>query len=132
MPREFRHLMMTKIRRIIRSPESECIAGLLLMQVILVCVAHAAQKTWYTNKMACGDPEMDVTVPGGFSTSFTPGTEDAGRILWQPRHRIRALWESIARFGEYFVTPLAGPVFPATPACAGDPGMISGLVTNGY
>ena len=65
MPREFRHLVMTNIRRIAHSPrEAQCIARLLLMQVILVCVAHAAQKTWMKGRTAGGDPGVDVMPEG--------------------------------------------------------------------
>jgi hypothetical protein len=115
MPREFRYLMMTNIRRIARRPQdAECIMRLLLMQVILVCVAHAAQKTWYTNRMRSGDPDMDVTVPGGFRPPFTAGTDGCGQDSVDiPGAGISALWESIAGRGEYFVTPPARPVFPA-------------------
>jgi hypothetical protein len=61
MQREFRHLVMTNIRRIAHSPhEAQCIARLLLMQVILVCVAHAAQKTWMKGRTTGGDPGVDV------------------------------------------------------------------------
>ena len=49
---------MTNIRRIAHTPaEAECIARLLLMQVILVCVAHAAQRSQTARGMASGcDP----------------------------------------------------------------------------
>jgi len=45
MPRDFSQLVMTNLRRIAHTPrEAECIMGLLYMQVVLVCLAHAAQE----------------------------------------------------------------------------------------
>jgi hypothetical protein len=115
MPREFRHLVMTNIRRIAHTPaEAECIARLLLMQVILVCVAHAAHKTWYSDKLDNGDPDEEVTVPEGFPGSFPRGTDDDRQdSAGTPCCRFLALWEIITGSGDYFVTSLAGPVFPA-------------------
>ncbi|MCK9580843.1 MAG: hypothetical protein M0Q92_10410 [Methanoregula sp.] len=114
MPREFRHLVMTNIRRIAHTPgEAECIARILLMQVILVCVAHAAQKTWIARRMSNGDPGVDTTpagaespAPGEFDT-LEQGPADAPEIL------LRTLWECIAGMGKSCLSPTAGPVFPA-------------------
>jgi len=112
MPREFRHLVMTNIRLIAHSPaEAECIARLLLMQVILVCVAHAAQKTWYSDKLTNGDPE-DVTVPGGLSAPAPSGIDGQDSVD-TPGSRFSALWEIITGFGDGLVNSPAGPVFPS-------------------
>ena len=60
MPREFRYLVMTNIRRIARSPkDAECMARFLVMQVILVCVTEAAQKTWFAGRPVPVDPGTD-------------------------------------------------------------------------
>jgi hypothetical protein len=81
------------------------------MQVILVCVAHAAQKTWYANKLTNGDPE-DVTVPGGLSSPEAAGTGGTDSVD-TPGSRFWALWEIITGFGDSFVNSPAGPVFPS-------------------
>jgi hypothetical protein len=97
MQREFRQLVMTNIRRIAHSPaEAECIARLLLMQVILVCVAHAAQKAWMKGRTAGGDSGVDVVQEG------IPATETIGIIAFEvdpaaaPRVPLRTLWDGIA------------------------------------
>jgi hypothetical protein len=114
MPREFRHLVMTNIRRIAHPPgETECIERLLLMQVVLVCVAHAAQKTWYATGTDCEDPDVDVTVPYGLSSPCTGGTGVCGEgpagVHGIP---LEVLWECIAGKGERHFFSQAGPVFP--------------------
>jgi hypothetical protein len=67
MQREFRHLVMTNIRRIAHSPrEAERIMRLFHMQVILVCVAHAALKWWTAGRKDRRDPGkgmMPVEMP---------------------------------------------------------------------
>ena len=88
MPRKLSHLVITKIRRIAHpSQEAECTARFLQMQVILICVVHAAQKAWYAQRMACGDhpeePEEDV--------SLTPGPADS------PGIPLRVVWACSAR-----------------------------------
>jgi hypothetical protein len=84
------------------------------MQVVLVCVAHAAQKTWHATGMDCEDPDVDVTVPYGLSSPCTGGTggwgEGPAGVHGIPLH---ALWECIAGHGESRFSPPAGPVFPA-------------------
>jgi hypothetical protein len=112
MPREFRHLVMTNIRRIAHTPgEAECIARLLLMQVILVCVAHAAQKTWTARRMSSGNPGVDVTPDGaevpafGEVDTFGQGPADA------PEIPLRTLWEFITGMAKSCFSPPAGPVF---------------------
>lgn len=105
MQREFRHLAMTTIRRIAHpTGEAQCIARLLLMQVVLVCVAHAAQKAWMKGRAAGGDPGVDVmqeenpaTTTGGI-IDFKEDPADA------PVVPFRTLWESFtgreeSRFG---------------------------------
>jgi hypothetical protein len=81
------------------------------MQVILVCVAHAAQKTWYANKITNGAPE-DVTVPGGLSAPVPAGIDGQDSVD-TPGSRSWALWEIITGFGDSFVNSPAGPVFPS-------------------
>jgi hypothetical protein len=100
MPREFRHLVMTNIRRIAHSPrEAQCIARVLLMQVILVCVAHAAQKTWMKGRMAGGDPGVNV-MPGEIPATATREIKacevDPAAVPVIP---LRTLWECIAGTG---------------------------------
>jgi hypothetical protein len=95
MPRKFRHLVMTNIRRIAHSPaEAECIARLLLMQVILVCVAHAARKAWMKRRTAGGDPGVDVIqeeIPATATSEIVAFEEDPADA---PRVPLRTLWES--------------------------------------
>ncbi|MDP3564357.1 MAG: hypothetical protein Q8R70_07675 [Methanoregula sp.] len=101
MPREFSHLVITKIRRIAHSPqEAECIARLLIMQVILVCVVHAAQKTWSAGRVASDDSPEDLessgallTVPAGIPDNELDSADPPGIPL-------RALWECMARLRE--------------------------------
>jgi hypothetical protein len=95
MPRKFRHLVMTKIRRIAHPPrEAQCIARLLLMQVILVCVAHAAQKAWMKRRTAGGNPGVDVMpeeIPATKTSEIIAFEEDPAAA---PRVPLRTLWES--------------------------------------
>ena len=95
MPREFKNLVMTNIRRIAHSPaEAECLARLLLMQLVLVCVAQAAQKTWYAGRSA-RDPDVD-TMPAGGSAPCPDGLVPGGEDLPDnPGLPVRALWECI-------------------------------------
>jgi hypothetical protein len=94
MPRKFRHLVMTNIRRITHSPrEAQCIARLLLMQVILVCVAHAAQKAWMKGRMASGDPGVDVMpeqIPATVTSEIIVFEEDPADAPVIP---LRTLWD---------------------------------------
>ncbi|MGB9176820.1 MAG: hypothetical protein WCB46_08820 [Methanoregula sp.] len=114
MQREFRHLVMTNIRRIAHPPrEAECIAGLLLMQVILVCVAHAAQKTWIAGRKARRDSGVDVMpeeIPEPAACKMVAWEVDPADASVIP---LRALWERIAGTGESWHSLPAGPVFPA-------------------
>ena len=114
MPREFRHLVMTNIRRFAQGPrEAECIARLLLMQVILVCVAHAAQKTWNAGRTACKDSGMDAT-PANNSTIPGAGIRICGQDPADTSDiPCQALWERIAGFGGPLFSPPAGTVFLA-------------------
>ena len=97
MQREFRHLVMTNIRRIAHPPrEAQCIARLLLMQVILVCVAHAAQKAWMKRRTAGEDPGVDVMQeenPAAVTSEIIAFEEDPAAA---PRVPFRTLWESFA------------------------------------
>ena len=80
---------MTNILRIAHPPrEAECIAKLLLMQVILVCVVHATQKIWYAGRMACDDRPKELEE----GASLPPA--DSADIS------LRKLWECIADSGE--------------------------------
>jgi hypothetical protein len=101
MPREFRHLVMTNIRRIAHSPrEARCIARLLLMQVILVCVAHAAQKAWMKGRTAVGYPGVDVMpeeIPETVTSEIIAFEEDPADAPVIP---LRTLWDCIAGMGE--------------------------------
>jgi hypothetical protein len=101
MPREFQHLVMTKIRRIACPPrEAECIARVLLMQVILVCVVHAAQKTWYAGRAAC-DKRPEELVPGGSLTLSAAGTPACELDpADSPGIPLRVLWECVTGSGE--------------------------------
>ena len=113
MPREFRHLVMTNIRRLAHSPaEAECIARILHMQVILVCVAHAALKMWIAGRKARRDPGVDVMpdgIPEPDASEILACVEDPADT---PAILLRTLWECIAgiRVSQY-ASP-AGPVFP--------------------
>lgn len=101
MQREFRHLVMTKIRRIAHPPrEAQCITRLLLMQVILVCVAHAAQKAWMKRRTAGGDPGVDVMqeeTPATVTRDIIAFEEDPATAPCVPLH---TLWESFADMRE--------------------------------
>jgi hypothetical protein len=113
MQRKFRHLVMTNIRRIAHSPhEAQCIARLLLMQVILVCVAHAAQKTWMKGRTAGGDPGVDVMpeeIPVTATSEIGICEEDPAAVSPIP---LRTLWESFTGMGECQYSSPAGLVFP--------------------
>ncbi len=113
MQREFRNLMMTNIRRIAHSPrEAERIARILHMQVILVCVAHAALKTWIAGRKARGDPGVDVmpeVIPATATSEISLCEEDPAAA---PAVPLRALWESVTGRGECQYASPAGPVFP--------------------
>jgi hypothetical protein len=104
---------MTNMRRIAHSPrEARCIAGLLLMQVILVCVAHAAQKTWMKRRKAGGDPGVDVMpeeIPATATWEIIVCEEDPAAV---PRVPFRTLWESFIGKGERQYAFPAGPVLP--------------------
>jgi hypothetical protein len=103
---------MTKIRRIAHPPrEAQCIARLLLMQVILVCVAHAAQKAWMKRRTAGGDPGVDVMPeePATKTSDIGICEEDPAAV---PRVPLRTLWECIAGIRESQYAIPAGPVFP--------------------
>jgi hypothetical protein len=101
MQREFRHLVMTKIRRIAHPPrEAQCIARLLLMQVILVCVAHAAQKAWMKRRTAGGNPCVDVMpeeIQATETSEIIAFGEDPAAA---PHVPLRTLWESFADMRE--------------------------------
>jgi hypothetical protein len=113
MQREFRHLQMTNIRRIAHSPsEAGCIARLLHMQVILVCVAHAAQKMWIAGRKARRDPGVDVMpegIPEPAASEILACEEDPTDT---PAIPLRTLWECIAGMKESQYASPAGPVFP--------------------
>jgi hypothetical protein len=101
MQREFRHLVMTNIRRIAHPPrEAQCIARLLLMQVILVCVAHAAQKAWMSGRTAGGDPGVDVMHEGIQATEADEIAAFEEEPAAAPRVPLRTLWESFADMRE--------------------------------
>jgi|GEM_PF-4744186 len=112
MPREFSSLVMKNIRRLAHSPaEAECLARIVFMQVILVCVAHAAQMTWIKRRMSCGSPDVDVKHAGAEvpASEIEPFGDDAADI---PAVPLRTLWELIAGTGGQHHAPPAGPVFP--------------------
>ena len=110
MQRELIYLVMTNSRRIAHSPgDAERIARLLHMQVILVCVAHAALKMWIAGRQTSGDPGEDVTMDGIPDPAI-------GEILacdpaYTPGIPLRTLWESVAGVGESWFSLPAGPVF---------------------
>ena len=70
------------------------------MQVILVCVAHAAQKSWMKGRTAGGDPGVDVM------PEENPATETSEIIAFEedpadaPVIPLRSLWESFTDMGE--------------------------------
>ncbi len=114
MPREFRHLVMTNIRRIAHSPaDAKCIAGILHMQVILMCVAQAALKMWIAGRKVRRDPGVDV-MPEEIPATATSETgvceldSTTGSLI-----PFRTLWESVAGIGECYCAFPAGPVFSA-------------------
>jgi len=123
MPRKFRHLVMTNLRRIAHPPrEAQCIARLLLMQVILVCVAHAAQKAWMKGRTAGGDPGVDVM------PEEKPATETSEIIAFEedpadtPVIPLRTLWDYFAGRGGKPVRPPRSVLFSRqTPASVADP-----------
>jgi hypothetical protein len=70
------------------------------MQVILVCVAHAAQKAWMKGRTAGGDPGVDVMqeeIPATATSEITSFEEDPADAPIVP---LRSLWESFTRIGE--------------------------------
>jgi glyoxylate carboligase len=121
MQREFRHLVMTNIRRIAHSPgEGECIARLLHMQVILVCVANAALKMWISGRKARRDPGGNVMpqgIPEADASEMLACEEDPADTPVIP---LRTLWECIADIGESLCSQLVGPDGPAVTGTAAD------------
>ena len=82
------------------------------MQVILVCVAHAARKALMKRRTAGGDPGVDVMpeeIPATKTSEIITFEEDPAAI---PRVPLRTLWECIAGMGERQYASPAGPVFP--------------------
>lgn len=70
------------------------------MQVILVCVAHAAQKAWMKRRTAGGDPGVDVMpeeIPATVTSEIIAFEEDPADAPVIPH---RTLWESFADMGE--------------------------------
>ena len=94
MPHEPRH-PVKRIRQL-SGAEKECIAGILMVRVVLVCMAKAAQKTWRNQYNSGEEPVVD----DGPTLSSLPGPYLAGseRIksgsLW-----FSALWEGIVSRG---------------------------------
>ena len=83
------------------------------MQVILVCVAHAAQKAWMKRRTAGEDPGVDVMQeenPAAVTSEIIAFEEDPAAA---PRVPLRTLWESVAGRVECQYASPAGPVFPA-------------------
>lgn len=101
MQREFKTLVMCCIRRIAHSPrEAERIARLLHMQVILVCVAQAALKTWIAQRRARGNPGVDVMpeeIPATETSEIMALEENPADAPVIP---LRSLWESFTGMGE--------------------------------
>ena len=128
MQREFRHFVMTNIRRIAHSPrEAQCVARLLLMQVVLVCVAHAALKTWIARRKARRDSGVDVMpdgIPEPDASEILACEEDPADAPLIP---LRTLWESFTGMGKNLYASPAGPVFPADSGqCHLSPGLTAG------
>jgi hypothetical protein len=117
MQREIRTLVMSSIRRIAHSPrEAERIARLLHMQVILVCVAHAALKTWIAKRKTRGDPGVNVMpeeIPATTAIEIGLGDEDPAAA---PAVPLRVLWDSFTGRGECPFASPAGHVFRWIPA----------------
>jgi hypothetical protein len=115
MPREFRHLVMMNIRRVAHSPrEAKNIARLLLMQVILVCVAHAAQNAWMKGRMAGGDPGVDVKpeeMPANATSEIIAFVEGIPRPL--PLSRSEHCGMVLLTGRRASTASLVGPVLPA-------------------
>jgi len=83
------------------------------MQVILVCVAHAAQKAWMKRRMDGGDPGVDVMpeeIPATKTSEIIAFEEDPAAV---PRVPLRTLWESLTAGMRASTASPAGPVFPA-------------------
>lgn len=78
------------------------------MQVILVCVVNAAQKTWVAGRVA-GDDRSEEQVPGGTLSPLPAGTlDDAFDPSDSPGIPLRVLWECIAVYGGLQEMPPAG------------------------
>jgi len=70
------------------------------MQVILVCVAHAAQKAWMKGRTAGGDPGVDVMpeeIPATVTSEMGICEEDPADAPVIP---LRTLWESFTGMEE--------------------------------
>ena len=83
------------------------------MQVILVCVAHAAQKAWMNGRTAGGDPGVDVMhegIPATETSQIGVYEEDPAAVSPFP---FPPLWESFSGMGENQYAFPAGPVLPA-------------------
>jgi hypothetical protein len=127
MPREFKHLVMTNIRRIAHTPhEAECIARFQVMWVILVCVAFAARKSWHAGRSVSTDPAKDEMPDGGDShTPAGSGYEDRISQIYQAYR--------FAHCGKFLPAPGSSSIlrpelfFRPIPACAVDPlpGMVA-------
>lgn len=82
------------------------------MQVILVCVAHAARRMWIAGRKARRNPGVDVMpdgIPEPDASENLACVEDPADA---PRIPLRTLWECIAGRGERRYASPAGPVFP--------------------
>ncbi len=122
MQREFRHYLMTNIQRVGHSPhEIECIAHLLVLRMVLICVAHAAQETWRARKMVSEDPANDLIADGIRSLPPAETGDDRRDLSDTFRTPRPALWEITTGLKEWPCAFRAGPVLPAgTELCAAD------------
>ena len=82
------------------------------MQVILACVAHAAQKAWMKRRTASGDPGVDVM------QEEIPATETSEIIAFEEdpadsRYPVLYIVGVFHRHEVCYRTFPAGPVFPA-------------------
>jgi hypothetical protein len=108
MPRDFSHLVKTNLRRIAHPPrEAECFLRILYLQVVLACLAHAAQETRGTTQGAeCS--AVESSRPGGMATPSSPAPGAAFRQP-APGSGRAASWEFF--YGTGFTVPAVS--FPA-------------------
>ena len=95
MPREPKHPVNLNIREL-SGAEKECLAGILMVRVVLVCMVKAAQRKWRNRYSAGEDPgDDDGASLSPFPRPYLAGSEPANSVA---RH-LSALWEGIVSPG---------------------------------